>query len=451
MRPARVVALGAHPREHGRPVPRVHKRAGDRHLDTLAADRLLLELLGLLLGTQLPPLLERLSERAPERLEWLGVSYGLTPSLFRFWKHAGFVPLYMRQTPNELTGEYSTVQLKTIGAARGAAWLAAFARDFRRRFLSLLAFRFRELSTLTALSVVEAASGASDAPEHALSAADLAWLLTPFDMKRLESYGNNLLELQVVLDLLPTLATLYFAGRLRADADDEAPAPLLTVSGLSAALLLAVGLQRRTLDDAAGELQLPLSQAHTLLAKAVRYMVQNLRALERRSVAATLDAPAAHADAPPARMLFRISLRMSDRLAPGIAMNGGVSRDSFSLRERRVTYSAIVRVLHAAALLTQRRPRWTLCAYVKRAPCAGSARAAPVRGGGPVLRLSPHLDFLQLCLSSCSRPYVAARGGPLTPRLRSRTRPCSPATTPTCPRTSWPSARRRTRWTPART
>lgn len=258
-------------------------------------------------AAQLPPLLERLSERAPERLEWLGVSYGLTPSLFRFWKHAGFVPLYMRQTPNELTGEYSTVQLKTIGAARGAAWLAAFARDFRRRFLSLLAFRFRELSTLTALSVVEAASGASDAPEHALSAAELAWLLTPFDMKRLESYGNNLLELQVVLDLLPTLATLYFAGRLRAvadadaDADDEAPAPLLTVSGLSAALLLAVGLQRRTLDDAAGELQLPLSQAHTLLAKAVRYMVQNLRALERRSVAATLDAPAAHADAPPAR------------------------------------------------------------------------------------------------------------------------------------------------------
>ncbi|WFC97046.1 N-acetyltransferase 10 [Malassezia brasiliensis] len=249
-------------------------------------------------ASQLPPLLERLSERAPEQLEWLGVSYGLTPSLFRFWKHAGFVPLYMRQTPNELTGEYSTVQLKTIGAARGAAWLAAFARDFRRRFLSLLAFRFRELSTLTALSIVEAASVASDAPEAALSAAELAWLLTPFDMKRLESYGNNLLELQVVLDLLPTLAALYFAGRLRVIGDDEEAATTqLTVSGLSAALLLAIGLQRRTLDDAAGELQLPLSQAHTLLAKAVRWIVQNLRALERRSVAQTLEAPA-QAEAP---------------------------------------------------------------------------------------------------------------------------------------------------------
>lgn len=251
-------------------------------------------------ASQLPPLLERLSQREPEMLDWLGVSYGLTPSLFRFWKNSGFVPLYMRQAPNELTGEYSTVQLKTIGAARDASWLAAFARDFRKRFLSLLAFRFREMSTLTALSVVEAATrAAAEAPDaRPLTSEELALLLTPFDMKRLESYGNNLLELQVVLDLIPTLATFYFSGRLRvvADTDNDADAQgegmELTVSGLSAALLLSIGLQRRTLDDAAGELQLPLSQAHTLLAKAVRWIVKNLRALERRTIAQTLEEPA---------------------------------------------------------------------------------------------------------------------------------------------------------------
>lgn len=251
-------------------------------------------------ASQLPPLLERLSQREPEMLDWLGVSYGLTPSLFRFWKACGYAPLYMRQTPNELTGEYSTVQLKTIGASRHAVWLGAFARDFRKRFLSLLAFRFRELSTLTALSVVEAASrAASEAPDaDPVTAEELRLLLTPFDMKRLESYGNNLLELQVVLDLIPTLATFYFSGRLRVvadtdnDADAQGEAVELTVSGLSAALLLAIGLQRRTLDDAAGELQLPLSQAHTLLSKAVRWIVKNLRALERRDIAQTLEEPA---------------------------------------------------------------------------------------------------------------------------------------------------------------
>lgn len=32
----------------------------------------------------MPPLLQRLSERKPEHLDYLGVSYGLTPSLLRF-------------------------------------------------------------------------------------------------------------------------------------------------------------------------------------------------------------------------------------------------------------------------------------------------------------------------------------------------------------------------------
>ncbi|PKI85266.1 N-acetyltransferase 10 [Malassezia vespertilionis] len=248
-------------------------------------------------AAQLPPLLERLSEREPEALDWVGVSYGLTPSLFRFWKHNGYVPLYIRQSPNELTGEYSTVQLKTLREQSTSAWLAAYASDFRRRFISLLSFRFRELSTLTALSVLEAASKAAAKAPAALplAAAELPLLLSPFDLRRLESYGNNLLELQVVLDLIPTLASLYFTHRLRVvtdlddDMDGQGENMELIVSGISAALLLAIGLQRRTLDDVAAELQLPLNQAHTLLAKSVRWIVKNMRAIEKRAIAQELD------------------------------------------------------------------------------------------------------------------------------------------------------------------
>lgn len=234
----------------------------------------------------LPPLLERLSERQPESLDWLGVSYGLTPELFRFWSKVGYTPLYMRQVPNELTGEYSTVQLKTLHGEQ--AWLGAFAADFGRRFCSLLSFRFRELKTTTALGVLEAASGASTS-QPPLSHAELRFLLTPFDMKRLESYGNNVLELPIVLDLLPILAQLYFARRLRS-ADEADVERILHVSGLSSALLLAVGLQRRNIEDLAHELNMPLHQAHTLLCKAVRAMVQSLRAVERRAAEADVDA-----------------------------------------------------------------------------------------------------------------------------------------------------------------
>ena len=50
----------------------------------------------------LPPLLLKLSERKAERLSYLGVSFGLTSDLLRFWKKLGYLPTYLRQTPNVL-------------------------------------------------------------------------------------------------------------------------------------------------------------------------------------------------------------------------------------------------------------------------------------------------------------------------------------------------------------
>lgn len=44
----------------------------------------------------LPPLLLKLSERRPESLDYIGVSFGVTEPLLKFWKRAGFVPVYLR-------------------------------------------------------------------------------------------------------------------------------------------------------------------------------------------------------------------------------------------------------------------------------------------------------------------------------------------------------------------
>lgn len=128
----------------------------------------------------MPPLLHRLSDLRPEQINWIGSSFGLTPALFRFWKRSGYVPLYVRQTENELTGEHTAVVLRGLTSTREqtAPWLSAFAvgalaghpfnrklsrdarTDFRKRFLSLLSFAFREIPAVNALSILEAASSA---------------------------------------------------------------------------------------------------------------------------------------------------------------------------------------------------------------------------------------------------------------------------------------------------
>lgn len=47
----------------------------------------------------LPPLLVNLEDRRPEKLHYLGVSFGLTQELFRFWRKHSFYPFYVGQIP----------------------------------------------------------------------------------------------------------------------------------------------------------------------------------------------------------------------------------------------------------------------------------------------------------------------------------------------------------------
>lgn len=64
----------------------------------------------------LKPILQKLSERKPIPIHYLGTSFGLTKELFNFWRKNRFVPLYLRQTANELTGEHTCLMLRPINA-----------------------------------------------------------------------------------------------------------------------------------------------------------------------------------------------------------------------------------------------------------------------------------------------------------------------------------------------
>lgn len=64
--------------------------------------------------SNLPPLLLRLGERRAESLDYVGVSFGLTLPLLKFWKRASFVPVYLRQTASELTGEHTCIVLRMM-------------------------------------------------------------------------------------------------------------------------------------------------------------------------------------------------------------------------------------------------------------------------------------------------------------------------------------------------
>ncbi|KAH9889948.1 DUF699-domain-containing protein [Cubamyces lactineus] len=233
----------------------------------------------------MPPLLQRLTERKPETLDYLGVSYGLTPPLLRFWKRAGYIPLYLRQTQSELTGEHTCVMVRGLNSSTESEleWLAEFAKDFRRRFLSLLSFKFREFGSVTALSVLEAANAGvkklDEDPSRGIGSQELSFLLSPFDLKRLDSYANNQLDYHVIMDLLPTVAQLYFEKRL---------GPEVHLSAVQSSILLALGLQRKTIEEIETELSLPVSQALALFVKVVKKISKRLLDVQKAAISAQL-------------------------------------------------------------------------------------------------------------------------------------------------------------------
>ena len=173
--------------------------------------------------------------------------------------------------------------LRPLREAGDGSWLGAFANDFHRRFLSLLSYKFREFPSILALTIEESANAgaqldSSNAPAP-LTKSELDGLLTPFDHKRLEAYAQGVLDYHVVLDLIPTIANLYFTGRLKQD---------LKLSGLQQAILLAIGLQRKDVDPIATELSLPSSQLLAIFIKVLRKITTHLGGLVAGAVEAEM-------------------------------------------------------------------------------------------------------------------------------------------------------------------
>jgi len=123
----------------------------------------------------------------------------------------------VRQTANELTGEHSCLMIKPMPTSEielpgglGADWLEAYRSDFQKRMLTLLGYEFRNLSCRLAFNLVQGRK--EDVPE--VSTAISSSLLTPyisqFDLKRLESYSKNMVDFHLIMDLVPTIARLYF-------------------------------------------------------------------------------------------------------------------------------------------------------------------------------------------------------------------------------------------------
>ena len=82
-----------------------------------------------------------------------------------------------------------------------------------------------------------------------------------------------MLDYHVILDLLPLITDLYFSDRLQ-----------ISLSGVQRAILLAIGLQRKPIDDLEKELSLPSGQVMAMFIKIIKKVSNAFLEIEKAAI-----------------------------------------------------------------------------------------------------------------------------------------------------------------------
>ncbi|CAN8254323.1 unnamed protein product [Cochlearia groenlandica] len=238
--------------------------------------------------TNLPPLLVPLRDRRPERLHYIGVSFGLTLDLFRFWRKHNFAPFYVSQIPSTVTGEHTCMLLKPlkndeleVSESEELGFFAPFYKDFRVRFSKLLSDKFKNMDYKLAMSVLNPkinfpkGDSSGNSSDGFLSTLD--GIVSPLDMDRLGAYTNNLTDFNLVYDICKTLAHQYFEEKLP-----------VSLSYVQASILLCLGLQELDFSSIERQMQLERGQIHSLLLKVAKELFHYLKRIAAKEIESTM-------------------------------------------------------------------------------------------------------------------------------------------------------------------
>ncbi|GME72895.1 unnamed protein product [Ambrosiozyma monospora] len=144
--------------------------------------------------------------------------------------------------------------------------------------MNLLSYNFSKFPSVQSLTLMDAVEKYTESEKmvEKLTKAELDSLFTPFDLKRLESYSRNLIDYHVILDLIPSIAYLYFTNKISEE---------VNLSHVQSAILLAIGLQHKDIDTISKELNVESNQSMAMFAKTVRKVSKHLRTVVSSEIA----------------------------------------------------------------------------------------------------------------------------------------------------------------------
>jgi N-acetyltransferase 10 len=182
-------------------------------------------------------------------LHYLGTSFGFTQLLLKFWRKNGYEPVYLRQTVNDITSEHSGIMIRPLDNDEKTIHVEHYVADFKRRFTGLLGYEFRKLNVSLALEILHHSKQeniSDESEDNLMNKKALEYFVSLSDYNRLKSYTKNQVDYHLILDLIPTLAKLYFTGTL---------GKFMNLGYINQAILVGIGLQMKSFDDICKEIK----------------------------------------------------------------------------------------------------------------------------------------------------------------------------------------------------
>lgn len=191
----------------------------------------------------IPAILNRVQNKIPPEIDYIGVTFGLNLHLLCFWKKNGFVPLFLQKNKIRFIENENAIMIREVKKKKKKTWLDIYQLEFQKRFINQLGSKFSNISSLIIFNLIETMENKNNRKRDVDK--NFKLFFSSSDLYRISFFKkNSALDLGLIHDLFPIFAKIFFWGGFGQN----------FFSYIEKIFLIGLGLQGKKIEDLGREL-----------------------------------------------------------------------------------------------------------------------------------------------------------------------------------------------------
>lgn len=207
----------------------------------------------------------------PDDVQYIGSTFGMTKNLIRFWKKAGFTPVYLSDKKNVITGEHSVTVLRKLAIEDSESWMNSLSERFKIQIYRKLPTVLKDLPPTTAeelLFQVYPKERENFLEKEEIKTKVDTDRVTDDDISRLHKWVKGTSDIYNIIDIIPIISDYVFEKQ-----------PPLKMPAIEKAVLIMIGKQMILPNDVSKILDFGENQITQRLRNAITIVIDELKVI----------------------------------------------------------------------------------------------------------------------------------------------------------------------------